>query len=295
MHSDGLERYRRQLAESVRAALEAVRPVLEAHQKFIADSRPTIEALGRVAEKVISDAEVAGDAMARTVGQVVQQFETAQRAIAPFLDQIAKAFEQLPPRQREALATLADDGWYIDSKLDSQELFTIADLFRRGDHTKARGLLCTHFDRRAEPLSIELGQRFPARARIISAAVAGHREANYALCIPALLAQADGVCVELVGVQLYARREGIPKLAAQLRVEERTPFIAALLHPLVTPTPISASAKERVSMSGGVFNRHAVLHGEISDYDTFANSCRAISLLAYVAWVLDKIRPTTAD
>lgn len=33
---------------------------------------------------------------------------------------------------------------------------------------------------------------------------------------------------------------------------------------------------------------HAILHGESFDYDTRLNSCRSVSLLAYVAWILDK-------
>lgn len=52
--------------------------------------------------------------------------------------------------------------------------------------------------------------------------------------------------------------------------------------------PISASQRERESVSN-LLNRHAVLHGEAVDYDTRINSNRALSLLVYVAWVLQEL------
>lgn len=144
-----------------------------------------------------------------------------------------------------------------------------------------------HFDSRATSIEAQLVKRFPDRARILTSAMRAHRNGEYVLSIPVLLAQAEGVCVELVGVHLYARRDGKPILATYLKLDGQGPFMASLLYPLTTPTPISASAIERASL-GDLLNRHSVLHGESTTYDTHANSCRALSLLAYVSWILDE-------
>jgi len=74
-------------------------------------------------------------------------------------------------------------------------------------------------------------------------------------------------------------------LASELVLKDVTPLLKSLLTPLVEPMPISASADERAGLADAL-NRHAVLHGESVDYSSRLNSCRAISLLVYVSWVL---------
>jgi hypothetical protein len=82
------------------------------------------------------------------------------------------------------------------------------------------------------------------------------------------LAQADGICHELTGEQLYARdrKDNRPRLAAKLEDVETDDFLlASLIGPLVTPTAVSATVKERVNLLKDILNRHLVLHGESLD------------------------------
>ena len=135
------------------------------------------------------------------------------------------------------------------------------------------------------PSQSDLCDRFPDRSRFLDQAFDAHRRGDYALAIPVFLIQADGICKETVGEQLYARANGVPRLAEILGAENEAPLRASLLSPLTDPHPISASPHERSGGPEQLF-RHAILHGESLDYDTRANACRSISLLVYVAWVL---------
>ena len=58
--------------------------------------------------------------------------------------------------------------------------------------------------------------------------------------------------------------------------------------PLLEVHPIAWNEKERAANGTPRFNRHAILHGESTDYATRETSCRAISYLRFVGWVLRK-------
>lgn len=114
-------------------------------------------------------------------------------------------------------------------------------------------------------IEVDLAKHHPKRAKLLQGALRAHDEGKYDLSIPVLLAQADGICAEVTGVQAYSRRDGVPKLAAVINTDALTPLVAALFYPLISPTPISASAPERAQANAQILNRHAVLHGEDVD------------------------------
>ncbi len=291
MNSEELEELGAQIAASAAAAAKATQPLLAARQKLLAHMETMLQDQRSIAEALapsLHAMEQAQEHFAQVLRPVIVHFDEMQARLAPVFDQLAKAFHDLPPKQQRALELLASDGWYLDPNLGFNELFNIAHLFEEGHTDKARVLLCQHFDSRAQSIEAELVGRFPDRANLVKAVMRAHRGGEYALSIPVFLAQADGICGELMGVQLYARRDGKPLIAARLELDNCTPFLASLLYPLATPMPISAGVSER-ALLGDLLNRHAVLHGEAVNYDTHANSCRALSLLAYVSWILGTI------
>jgi hypothetical protein len=279
-----------QIAAAVKAASEVARPLLEAQRQWDAALQSAISVQLRDLAPLtpqLFEVQRVGQRMADAIAPFLKQAAVQQAALQPVLTQIARAFEDLPPRQKHALEVLLGDGWYLDPVLTFPQVLQVSQLIRDGKHDQARATLCAHFDSRIERLQRHLAERFPARKRLLRAAFRAHQTEDYALSIPVLLAQADGICVELMGVQLYARRDGKPKIADVLELESQTPLMASLLHPLTTPASISASQSERQA-GCELLNRHAVLHGESTDYDTRENACRAVSLIAYVAWILDK-------
>jgi len=102
-----------------------------------------------------------------------------------------------------------------------------------------------------------------------------------------LLAQVDGICKVVTNENLF-RSKGKnrnPRVSAYIEQITADSYTEAILSPLASKTPISASERDR----GDNFhhlNRHLVLHGESTDYGTKVNSIKAISLINYVVKVL---------
>lgn len=180
-----------------------------------------------------------------TIYSFARHSKDIQTSLAPFNEEIGRAFHELPERNREALRVLAANGWYFDPELPFSGLFQVADLFEEGEEEQANQMLCTHFEQRLSDIQETIRKRFPNRARVLGAALDSHLRGDYALSIPVLLAQSDGICHELVGAQLYARRNGTPLLATYLTIDDGMSLQASFLCPLVEPTPISAGPTER--------------------------------------------------
>jgi len=269
-----LARLLRKLSSTASQWGKALEPLIEMREQVC-------RSLQAIAEPVLE----ARRTLEETFAQIAQQLAAFQKQVRPFLADVACAVEHLPQRNQEALRVLAWNGWYVDPDLPPAELFELATLFELGEALTAHTQLCDYFDSRLAEIEAALCEHFPTRAKLLRSAFGAHRRTEFALAIPVLLAQADGVCQEITGIQLYSRRNGIPMLASELALRDVTPLLKSLLTPLVKPMPISASADERAGLAD-TLNRHAVLHGESVDYASRLNSCRAISLLVYVSWVL---------
>lgn len=100
-----------------------------------------------------------------------------------------------------------------------------------------------------------------------------------------LLAQADGICKEMLNEYLFLKHKKKPRTAIYVEQVASNTFRAAILSPLAQTLPIGASEHER-DKGFSELNRHMVLHGESLDYGTKTNSLKAISLINYVAHVL---------
>jgi hypothetical protein len=68
----------------------------------------------------------------------------------------------------------------------------------------------------------------------------------------------------------------------------------AFLSPLTTYLPISNHTRDW-EQDPNSLNRNAVLHGIDTKYDTLLNSCKAISILSYVSWILGVAQDASAE
>jgi len=139
-------------------------------------------------------------AFEETFVPIAQRLAAFQKEIGPVMAGVARVLEQLPQRNQEALRALAWNGWYIDPDLPPAALFELATLFESGEAAQAHTQLCDYFDSRLADIEAELCEHFPARAKLLRSAFGAHRRADFALAIPVLLAQADGVCQEITGI-----------------------------------------------------------------------------------------------
>lgn len=119
------------------------------------------------------------------------------------------------------------------------------------------------------------------------AAFKAHSRCEYELSVPVFLAQADGICNEIIGIQLFQKKSQIPATPVYVQQLANDTSSAAILHPLSLNLPISASKYERDDDFNDL-NCHQVLHVESTSYSSEVNSLKAISLLNYVAQVLKK-------
>jgi len=291
------------LAAQMQPIAETGHRIVQALQPFVRQIPEILESVGRALQPFVQQQQhltaqmqaivETGHRIAQALQPFVRQIQEMRERLAPFLDEVRRVsltfqkIPEIPERNRKALRILAVNGWYLDSEMPFPDVLEAADLFEAGTIERAHQNLCDHFDNRLSAIHRDLCSRFSKRSRILAQAFDAHRKCEYALAIPVFLSQADGICHDLIGVQLYERRNGIPRLAACLPVEKETPLGALFLYPLVSPNPISAGPAERSGLVD-LFNRHTILHGESCDYDTRLNSCRALSWIVYVAWILER-------
>jgi len=230
--------------------------------------------------------------LAKTIKGMIEPLQNfrlnIENLISPVLTEFAKTLAALPERTRKTLMTLAKHGWYFDPEMPFG-ISEIESALDNGDIETANMLLIEYFSERLPDIEEKLKEKFPARTAILESAFNAHKRKEYALSIPVFLIQADGICYDLINKQLYSksRKDGTPVIAEYAKTITADTFRSILLYPLTQPLPISASAKER-SENFNDLNRHQIIHGEVTTYDTELNSLKAISLLNYVSYVLSQ-------
>jgi len=284
--------FQRQLApltEMHEQMREALRPTIEFNEQITKALQPVAEMQRRVAELTsitrLPDSLYAGLTAA---AEGAFEFRRQLEAFAtPAFTNLAEHFRKLPERTRNALLVLGNHGWYLDLEMPLPALWELERDLTDGNVDEAETSLQEYFRERADGIATALKVAFPRRERVLGAAFAAHARGEFELSIPVFLAQADGICLELIGVQLFTKRDKKPAPAAYVESIALDTFRSAMMHPLANPLPISFSAQERGADFDDL-NRHQVLHGESVDYGIEVNSLKAISLLNYVFQVLSK-------
>ena len=229
-----------------------------------------------------SDALWAARQVASEVGKYQRDILDSVR---PLLERARELASTLPPRVREAFLALAREGWYLDPDVDFTELWALEAAALNGDIEELDTTLGTYFEERLDLIESAVCEYFPNRKHIFSLAFEAHRRGEYALSIPVLLAQTDGMCSEVLDQELFRRRHGKPRTADFVTRIHVDTLLYALLAPLEEPLPINATEAER-GEDFDYLNRHTVMHGESLDYGSRLNGLRAISLVNYVAQML---------
>ena len=183
---------------------------------------------------------------------------------------------------RQTTPLLAKRGWYCEMNMPFQVLNVLKVAFQSGDFGKVDAIMAGYVQHHLKGIMCSCEKSFPGRWPILKLAFLAHRKKQYALSIPVFLAQADGICNEIFGVQLYKRKNKVPVTAGRLQPLVDTDLSDAFLEPLRIGGAISAYDDE-AAKAPDLLNRHQVLHGLSIDYGTELNSFRSISLIAYVA------------
>jgi len=201
---------------------------------------------------------------------------------------VADAFRDLPQRTRKELRVLAGRGWYVDGELPANAPGILVDELEGGRVDEIDAVLVEYFRDRLLAIKERLVQQYPHRATFLDKAFKAHERGEYELSVPVLLAQADGICKDCTNLLLFRGKDRRPEIASYVQETfAADEYRAALLSPLTEEHPISATEARRPADFEGL-NRHLVLHGESLTYHTEVNSLKAVSLLSYLIWVLDR-------
>jgi len=233
------------------------------------------------------------DAFKNFAESLSKQVTEIEKAVVRFdfgdiIEIVQKNLDAAAPAYKDALLELGNHGWYISQDMTTSATLQLAKGFKQGN-PNADIALEKFFEDKLDEIESNLVGKFPDRAKAIAAAFRAHRQGEYFLSIPVLLAQADGICIEIAKESLFMRsktkNDGSPQTADYVVRLGASSFMDALLSPLSTNLPIAFSQKQRAP-GFTYLNRHVVMHGESSDYGTKTNSLKAISLLNYVAEML---------
>jgi hypothetical protein len=224
--------------------------------------------------------------MQQLVDLVGRRFEELGREILETFQPLIEAVEKDQPERRETLAYLADRSWYpsLDMPVLARPLHELVRLRRTASVDQ---YMASFAEAHLDGLVQQTISAFPNRAQFIRDARWAHNRRRYRLSVPVLLAQADGICKDALGVGLYKRnRQGrleTDDFIADLPTGELTSLVLTELVPLQHGSALHRSTDGSEPQSREILSRHGVLHGLDLTYGTRLNSLRAFMTVAYVS------------
>ena len=188
---------------------------------------------------------------------------------------------------------LADRGWYVAGSLYGNQYPALEEAIKENRDSEVEDFLQSHVRSRVQEIQRDACERWPNRSRIMNDAFEAHSNGKYTLSVPVFLAQADGICYEILKAYLFTNYSG--KVVQQVKELERehpstTPLARSFLELLLEASGLRMNTRRRDKLkAAGVsispLNRPGVLHGIDSDYGTESNSLRSISLLSFLVEV----------
>jgi len=237
----------------------------------------------------------------KALSQTIEEFANKYRRflttlndpefIKRILSGVQEYTKQFSEGTRLSIFVLAQHGWFISLEMPPSPILECARSALDGEIDKVDNIMASFFRDNAGEINKALNSNFPNRSKILDNAFNAHRRGEYNLSIPVFLIQTDGICNELIGIQMFSRRNNKPKTSAYADQFEQSSFLSALLEPFRVCLPLTASEKERELLTiENYLNRHEILHGAATNYGTELNSLKAISLINFVSTILQKVK-----
>ncbi len=216
------------------------------------------------------------------------------------------------------MAILARCGWFIDGNMLQSSISSIADYIRENhsldgrishiqDHDLDRHME-EYLEDNYERIRENIERVFPKRFKWIKLALMAFERREYDLCIPALIIQVDGAFRDSTGASLFSSNQGDMESDYRILLKnvesDNDDFAMLKWHQIValifhavrsTNCPFNESTKGKALDEIATFNRHAILHGILSDYGTKINSLRYLNLLGALACCLPESKILDRD
>lgn len=204
---------------------------------------------------------------------------------------VAEVASKLPAKTKKLLKKLAEKGWFLSLDITVSAVNSLAELIEDNDDEELDRLLAQFYTERLGKVLSDLVAAFPERAHLFRSAFKAHNRKEYDLSIPVLLAQADGICCDMLGVDLFGRKNKIPKTEEALRKKiGDTPaggIIGVFFEPLRSGSGFMLGTKEveKIRKLNPTYNfpsRHMIIHGTETNYGNEINSLKTIAQLDYL-------------
>ncbi|MCK4358460.1 MAG: hypothetical protein KAW92_06910 [Candidatus Cloacimonetes bacterium] len=223
--------------------------------------------------------------------QIKEFIEKNLNAIVPFLNYINGIYRELPEKLKIIIKNLAYRGWYISIEMDLPELTLLSEFITNKKYDKLDNYMCNIIESKLDQIEKEIIQKYPNRRKIIQSAFNAHKKGEYELSVPVFLAQADGICNELLEMSLYKKytpkkKEDPNQKMRLLTANEIEKYVSnsiimsALVEPLrnISGLNVSTEYKNQYPI---ILNRHEIIHGLDLNYGNKKNSLKTITLLHY--------------
>jgi hypothetical protein len=215
------------------------------------------------------------------VEQIKAVFEDLGEQLYKILQAVKVALDRLPPELQQLIPLLADRGWFVSDEIPVSILPYLKKQFELKNLGRVDECMANCIREVAPSILSSAIKDFPRRTEILSAAFKAYDAKEYALSIPILLIQAEGICQDILSVKLFSKKKGVPVTKSALEPLPNDPLTEAMLSPLMTGCGITANENERQEYPNA-FNRHEILHGIDVEYASEINALKAISLLGYM-------------
>lgn len=226
----------------------------------------------------------------REMQNITDSIEEKRLFVKRFLDDNKKIAQLYEDTIRKYLA---ERGWYVAGSLYGNQYPMLEKAIKENRNSEVDEFLQSHVRSNINEIQRVVCEKWPNHAPIINDAFEAHTKTTYTLSVPVLLAQADGICYEILEAFLFTNHAGNVNEKINNLVQSDipyTPLARSFLGLLIEVSGLRMDTKQRDEFEGaGVsispLNRHGVLHGIDCDYCSESNSLRSIALLSFLSEV----------
>jgi hypothetical protein len=186
---------------------------------------------------------------------------------------LAKAFDISNPSMTENTKILLNYGWYISSDIEVKKISETIELIKKDEIETAEKSLIEFYKENINSIEAKLISKHSERENIFKEAFLAHKNKMFYSSTILFLSQGDGI----IDGKIFHNRQNLDKHLDK----NRNPELLGLLkddNPLNVP-----SIKVKKLKYFSKLNRHAVMHGEDTNYGTEINSLKALSLCCIVS------------
>lgn len=211
-----------------------------------------------------------------------------------FIEKVKRDNEQIATWFEDGIrGYLAKQGWFVAGSLYPSQYPPLKQAIEQGREAEIEDFMIQHIRSRANNIASDTDTKWSNRKTILADAFDAHSNKLYTLSVPVMLAQADGMALEILGAFLFTDNKGkIAEKANKVikdKFEQRA-LAKSFLGLLIESSGLRVSTYERDNQNAKGFsisslNRHGVLHGIDCDYPKECNSLRAIALIDFLNWV----------